>query len=346
MCTLDDVFAQFHDAPVCWFIEAKYPSGETAARLDALGDAIVECVRRWGMEDSVMIQSFSQRPGLRAIAAGLPAGDIETAGNTSPAGLYAAGFRYYGMRSDASAANMQAAKTAGHRLLVYTLNRRSEVAALQVQPDAPITNEPWYLGPAPGGTRDSFAAGAWPHGHLVLPSNPVKGEFTGGGLEIAPPTLDTGDPLNYTSIVVGAFKTLPSSFTLRADVEILESANTTRSAQILLSESDEGYSDVTQNLHSYNLLVRPNGDLDLYRCDKPGATKLGGATSPALTVDPTSPTRVTVEISVTPTQIAFRRVDTASSPATVTVTDSTFRGLVLGVGARSARARFSSLRLV
>src|SRR5690606_9463074 len=212
MCTLDDVFAQFHDAPVCWFIEAKYPSGETAARLDALGDAIVECVRRWGMEDSVMIQSFSQRPGLRAIAAGLPAGYIETAGNTSPADLYAAGFRYYGMRSDASAANMQAAKTAGHRLLVYTLNRRSEVAALQVQPDAPITNEPWYLGPAPGGTRDSFAAGAWPHGHLVLPSNPVKGEFTGGGLEIAPPTLDTGDPLNYTSIVVGAFKTLPSSF--------------------------------------------------------------------------------------------------------------------------------------
>ncbi|WP_460859610.1 hypothetical protein [Nocardiopsis coralliicola] len=129
-------------------------------------------------------------------------------------------------------------------------------------------------------------------------------------------------------------------------MEILESPASSNSAQILLSESDAGYSDVEQNLYSYNLLVRANGNLDLYRCDKPGATKLGGATSPAPTVSPTAPTRVTVEITVMPTTIAFRRVDTASSPATVTATDATFRGLVLGVGVRSARARFSNLRLV
>lgn len=347
MVTLDDVFARFKGAPVVWFIEAKYPSGESNARLDALGDAIVACVQRWGMQDSVMVQSFSQRPGLRAIAAGLPAGYIETAGATSPATLYASGFRFYGMRQDAPAGNMAAARAAGHRLLVYTINRRTELAVAQSRNvDGIITDQPWYLGPGPGATRDSYAAGPWPHGHLTLPQNPVTGSFSGGGLELAPPDMSTGSPLNYTSVTVGAFKTLPSTFTLRADIEILESTNTTRSAQILLSESDAGYDDVTQNIRSYNLLVRPSGALDLWESTIGGATQLGAATSPALTVSPTTPTKATVELAVTPTQLTFRRVDVASTPASVAATDSSFRGLVLGLAVRSVRARFSNIHLV
>jgi len=347
MVTLDDVFARFAGAPVVWLIEAKYPSGETNARLDALGDAIVACVQRWGLEESAIVQAFSQRPGLRAIAAGLPAGYIETAGGTSAATLYASGFRYYGMRQDAPASAMAAARAAGHRLLVYTINRRTELAAAQSRNvDGIITNEPWYLSDLPRATRDSYAAGPWPHGHHTLPQNPVAGTFSGGGLELAPPDMSTGSPLNYTSITVGSFKVLPASFTLRADVEILEATNTTRSAQILLSESDAGYDDVSQNIRSYNLLVRPTGAIDLWECTIGGAAQLGGATSAALTVSPTTPTRVTVEIAVTPTQITFRRVDSASSPASVTVTDTSFRGLVLGLGVRSARARFSNIHLV
>jgi len=347
MVTLDDVFARFAGAPVVWLIEAKYPSGETNARLDALGDAIVACVQRWGLEESVIVQAFSQRPGLRAIAAGLPAGYIETAGGTSAATLYASGFRYYGMRQDASSSAMAAARAAGHRLLVYTINRRTELAAAQSRSvDGIITNEPWYLSDLPRATRDSYAAGPWPHGHHTLPQNPVSGSFSGGGLELAPPDMSTGSPLNYTSVTVGNFKVLPASFTLRADIEIMEATNTTRSAQVLLSESDAGYDDVSQNIRSYNLLVRPTGAIDLWECTIGGAAQLGGATSAALTVSPTTPTKVTVEISVTPTQITFRRVDSASSPVSVTVTDTSFRGLVLGLGVRSARARFSNIYLV
>lgn len=338
--TLNEVFARFASARVAWLIEAKYPASPTDAQLDAVGDAIVGHVFRWDLADRVIVQSFQRRPGLRAIAAGLPAGYIETAGGADPDVLRAQGFDFYGMRKDARPERIAAAADAGLRPLVYTINRRSERdAALAAGAAGIVTDDPLYLSdPAPG--PDLYQLGTWPHGHLPSPVDPVKGVLTGAALELAPTRMETGVPENYTSAVLGSLshEAPPASWTWDVQVAILAATSTTRSAQIqICMDSDVGYHDDDHSrVNCYNVLLRPNGALDLYAAADGGATLLDGATGPAVPVG-TTPVYVPLRIEVTPTRVTVRRVGTT---AVAGAADARFRGGYVGVGVRSARARF------
>jgi len=342
--TLSEVFARFAGAPVAWLIEAKYPASPTDAQLDAVGDAIVREVVRWDLADSVIVQSFQRRPGLRAIAAGLPAGYIETAGGSDPRDLAAQGFDYYGMRKDAPAERIAAAVGAGLRPLVYTVLRRSERDLALAQGAAGIvTDDPLYLSDhAPG--PDLYQLGTWPHGHLPSPVNPVRGVLAGAALEMAPSRMETGVPENYTAAVLGSAShgTPPASWTWDVQVALLEATNSTRSAQIqICMDSDVGYHDDDHTrVGAYNILLRPNGTLDVYLADPDNAggtaPRLATASGPAVPVS-TSPVYVTLGIEVTPTQITVRRRGTSIA---ATATHAKYRGGYVGVGVRSVRARF------
>ncbi len=342
--TLDDVFCELGHAPTVWLVEAKYPSGASAADLDAVGDAIVGCVNKWGMADRVIVQSFSQRPGLRAIAGGLPACYIDTDGSVDPVPLAAAGFDFYGMRKDAPQSAVDAAIVAGLRVKAYTINRHVERdAALARGVVGVVTDHPGYM--APGwvpSTRDPFVAGAWPVGHLPSPVVPVDGVLSGGGLELAPPDLATGVSDNYTAVTVGSMSPVasPSSFTLSLGVRILEATTTSRSAQVQLCATDVGYHDNDHGrVDAYNVLLRANGRLDMYKAQG-SASLLASAQGPALTVG-ASGTLVPLEIEVSPTKVIARRTDVSGVVAETT--DTSFRPPYIGLGVRSARARFTGL---
>jgi glycerophosphoryl diester phosphodiesterase len=340
--TLNEVFARFARAPVAWLIEAKYPSAPTGARLDAVGDAIVDHVFRWNLAGSVIVQSFQRRPGLRAVAAGLPAGYIETAGGSDPRELADQGFDYYGMRKDAPPDRIAAAADAGLRPLLYTINRRSERdAALAAGAAGIVTDDPLYLaGRAPG--PDLYALGTWPHGHLPSPVNPVTGVLTGSALELAPARMEAGAPGNYTAAVLGSLshEAPPESWTWDVRVALLEAASATRSAQVqFCMGSDVGYHDDDHGrVDCYNVLLRPNGTLDLYAAADGAGTRIATATGPAVPVSATDPVYVPLRIEVSPTHVGVSRLD--ASGVVAAAADPRFRGGYVGVGVRSVRARF------
>jgi len=175
--TLEDMFRRYASSPVCWLIEAKIDGTSTTAQRTALGQAIVAEVAKFSMQERVIVQGFQKECVAPAIAAGIPGGYLETAGATSPASLMSEGFAYYGMRSDATTARMQAAVSAGMRLLVYgtkpnsgsailDMQSRTDVAALRaavpqvsvISDDAAYVSTGWTRG------RVALASGSWDNG--------------------------------------------------------------------------------------------------------------------------------------------------------------------------------------
>lgn len=347
LLTLDAVFARYWSAPVVWLIEVKAYSGAPVTVWEETTRAVAQVVRRWGLAEATVIQSFNRDAGLAAIAEGFPAGYIETAGNTSPAELIAQGFTFYGMRHDASPANLQAAAESDLRLLTYTVNRHVDRdRLLAAGADAVVTDDPTYMRLArTPSTRDGYKAGTWPPGHLESPVVPVRGELEEGGLRLDPPVLTPGDPENYTSLVVGHLSPIaqPRAFTLSARVALLESNSPARSAQIQLMVSDVGYDDNDHGrVDAYNVLLRVSGEIDIYKTQEGAGTLLASGSGPAPVVDLEEPTQMQVQISVDDVGLVVRRTDV--SPAVeVSAADTSLVAGYVGVGVRSARARFWDL---
>lgn len=349
MLTLDAVFARYWSAPVVWLIEIKAYSVAPAQVWEDTTRAVAQVVRRWGLEQATIIQSFNRDAGLAAIAEGFPAGYIETAGATSPAELLGEGFTFYGMRHDASEANLAAAVDSELRVLVYTVNRHVDRdRLLTAGADAVVTDDPTYMRLArTPSARDGFKAGTWPPGHLESPVVPVRGVLEEGGLMLAPPTLASGDPENFTSLVVGHLSPIPDprQVTLSARVALLEADSLTRSAQIQLMVSDLGYDDNDHGrVDAYNVLLRASGAIDIYKAQGGSATQLATVSGPAPVVDPDSPTAMEVQVTVDGVGVRVRRTDV--SPAVeVSAADTSLVAGYVGVGVRSVRAQFWDLTL-
>lgn len=349
MLTLEQVLAAYWAAPVVWLIEVKAYSGAPAQVWEDTAHAIIAAVRRWGLEQATVIQSFDRRPGLVAIAEGIAAGYIETAGATTPAELIGQGFAYYGMRQDAPAANLQAAIDSSLRTLVYTVNRhvdRDRLLAAGV--DGIVTDDPTYLAPARvPSRRDGFKAGTWPPGHLPSPVVPVRGLLESGGLVLASPVIAPGNPENYTALTVGHLSPVadPRAVTVSARIALLETDTLTRSAQLQLAVSDVGYDDNDHSrVDTYNVLFRASGAIDLYKAQGGAATLLASGTGPAPIVSSTGPTVMQVQVSVNATGVTARRID-VTPQVEVSAADTSISAGYVGVGVRSARARFLDLEV-
>ena len=346
--TLDRVFAELGRAPVTWLVEAKAPTGADDAEWARVGEAIVACARRWGVGSRVIVSEFHREPGYAAIRAGIPACYTATRGGDDPYTLSQEGFSYYGMRQDASEANIAAAQAVGLRVLPYTVNRhvdRDRLAALGVW--GIVTDQPWYqsadyqpiFGPA-------YTTPAWPHGHLPSPVVPELGKVD-GGLMLASPTLLSGVEQNYTALTVGAISGWAHAHarqvTVEADVQLLEAGGPARSAQIQLAETDIGYHDnAYSRVNAYNVLLRANGELALWAAVDGQAQELGTAQGPPLVVSQSTPSTVTVRVEVDGPQIRVSRHD-VPEPIMVAVTDERVQPRYVGVGVRAAKARFTHL---
>jgi glycerophosphoryl diester phosphodiesterase len=192
--TLEDMFRRYAAAPIVWLIEAKIDAASTTAQRTALGEAIVAEVVKHGMQQRVMVQGFQRECVLPAIGAGIPGGYLETAGATDPATLVAEGFAMYGMRSDATLARMQAAVSAGMRLLVYgtrpnsssailDMQTRTDVATLRaaVPQVSVISDDPAYVAPGWVRGRTALNGGNWGNGYTINVVDRYRGQMLPNG---------------------------------------------------------------------------------------------------------------------------------------------------------------------
>lgn len=338
--TLSDVFARFADAPVCWLVEVK-ATGLSDGEVQAAGMAVVDLAHKYAVADRLVVQSFNTEGVLPAIAAGIPGGFLDTDGSTSPAVIAGQGFSFYGVRKDASPAVMADIKSQGLGLLVWTCNRHHERdAALAAGADGVVTDQPGYLRLArTPATRASLETGTWAPGHLPSPLTGAAGTFNAGGFELG----ETGAGSDYTADTLGQISPLatPQDFTLTCRIRLLETDTSNKSAQIQLCSTDVGYDDRHYDrTDAYNILIRENGYLDIYRIDASADTATRIARSQGASLPSTA--TVTVTVDVTPSTISVTRAGYGSDVVT-SVSDDTFRPGYVSIGVRDARARFSDV---
>ncbi|MDP5310368.1 glycerophosphodiester phosphodiesterase [Streptomyces poriferorum] len=319
------------------------------------GAAAVAAVQRHQRADSVLIMAWNETELVAARAAGIPTilldEDGTLAGQTY-AGLLAAGTEYIGLNPALTpVASIQAAAAAGLKVIVYTVNRRSDYAALPADGSiwAVISDDPWYVQKSgPMRARDIYSAQTYHHGMLgIVSGKEDRGFFQAPawyGLDASGTQHDAN--LGYLGVMQGYLGPLDASFTLDFDF-ILDSADSGgASLQLQLTVDDAEYDDDVDNLGGarqpgYNILMRSNGGLDVFRTvhGSTAATKVGGAVTTALVPGAVNHLRV----QVTPTQLVVTRTN-IGTPNSVTVTDSTYRGgMYPHLGVRTAKARWANV---
>jgi glycerophosphoryl diester phosphodiesterase len=181
-------------------------------------------------------------------------------------------------------------------------------------------------------TTDPFRTQNWWPGHLSQTQNPntlnpaQRGTFT-------TPAWWTIKPSSTGLYARQGWATLTPSYNLRTWIRFdTLSTDKTRWAGLYLSSvHDQRYNDApTDPVNAgYTLVLRQNGQLQLYRKEPTRTVLLKTITTPAVKTG----TIAKLSIRVTPTTIYFRRYDT--TVAATTVKDTKYRGTYLYLG-RSA----------
>ncbi|WP_432137663.1 glycerophosphodiester phosphodiesterase [Streptomyces sp. bgisy154] len=319
------------------------------------GAAAVAEIQRQELDAAVLIMAWTEAELTAARDAGIPTCLLDSDGVLSGqtyAGLIAAGTQYLGVDySQASNATIQAAATAGLRVLVYTVNRRTHYAALPTDGSVwgVVSDDPWYVrSNSQMRTTDLYAAGTFYHGMPGIVDNAdYRGFFQAGtpnwwGLDASGSNLSGNS--GYGSVLQGYLGPLPSTFTLDFDYVIDTIDYASASLQVMLGVGDIQYDDQgggAANPNGYNILVRTNGTIDVYRVTGGTPTNVGTVSTASITAGSSQHLR----IQVTATQIIVTRTN-ISAPNSVTATDSTYRGgLYPHFGVRDVKGRWANVAL-
>ncbi|MFE6429384.1 glycerophosphodiester phosphodiesterase [Streptomyces rochei] len=316
------------------------------------GALAVAEIQRQELDHAVLIMAWTEAELAAARAAGIPSLLLDADGVLSGqtyAGLLAAGTQYLGVDySQTSNTTINAAAAAGLRVIVYTVNRRSHFAALPTTGSVwgIVSDDPWYVrGNSQMRTSDLFGAGTFYHG---MPGITDAGDYRGYfqapawfGLDASGTAMASNG--GYVSCMQGYLGPLPSTFTLDFDFVIDTSDYATASMQVAFSVGDTQYDDDTTGTsakpNGYNLLVRTNGTIDVYRVTGGTSTSIGTVATAAITTGTTQHLR----IQMTATQIIVTRTNIAA-PNSVTATDSTYRGgLYPHFGVRDTKTRWANV---
>jgi len=245
----------------------------------------------------------------------------------------------YGNTESGNDVRIAAAKSIGINVLRYTRNRRTDVATeLALGAIGVMADEAEYLSRTTAlATRDTFTAdGKWMSGMIANYGN--RGLIYPGyvwGYE----TLWGG----YAGCLMGWACPLasPTNFTLSFTFkyESLNAGDITRwVSAFICADDDTEHKDATiDQVQGYHVLIRANGQMNIYSKAKGGAaTLIATSSGTAFTIG----NFVTITIAVTPTTITVSRSDTAQ---TTTVTDATYRGGYFHIGRNGCYAKFKDI---
>lgn len=246
----------------------------------------------------------------------------------------------YGNSESGNDARIAAAKSIGINVLRYTLNRRTDVATESALGAIGVmTDEYLYLSRSTAiATRDTFTAdGKWMSGMVANNSN--RGSIYAGHVWGYATTVAAA----YSGALMGWACPLatPTNFTLTftAKHESLLSGDTSRwISAFICADDDTEHKDLsTDQVSGYHVLVRANGQMNIYSKAKGGAASLIATSSgTAFTIG----NFVTFTVVVTPTTVSITRSDVAQ---TTTLTDSTYRGGYFHLGRNGCTAKFKDI---
>ncbi|MFD8199966.1 glycerophosphodiester phosphodiesterase [Streptomyces sp. NPDC059701] len=316
--------------------------------------AVAEILRQ-ELEQSVLVMAWTEAELVAARAAGIPTVLLDSDGVLSGqtyAGLLAAGTQYLGVDySQATTATINAAAAAGLRVMVFTVNRRSDYAKLPTGSVwAVISDDPWYVRSGQQmRASDLFGAGTFYHGMVgITDAGDNRGFFQAGtpnwwGLDASGATNMASNG-GYIAVMQGYLGPLPNTFTLDLDYVIDVADYTSASMQVAFTKDDLQYDDeagqgTAAKGNGYNVLVRSSGIIDVYRVAGGTPTSIGTVTTAAITAGSSQHLR----IQMTGTQIIVTRTNIAA-PNSVTCTDSTYRGsLYPHLGVRDTKTRWANV---
>lgn len=317
------------------------------------GAAAVAALQRQELTHSALIMAWNEAELAAARTAGIPTVLLDADGVLSGqtyAGLIAAGTRYLGVdHSQATTATINAAAAAGLRVIVYTVNRRADYTKLPTASVwAVVSDDPWYVkGTGRMRTSDQFASQSFSHG---MPGIVDAGDYRGFYQTPAWWGLDASGEAHaanggYVSVLHGYLGPLGNTFTMDFDFVIDTIDYATASLQVAFTVGDVAYDDdvvgTAAKNNGYNILIRTNGTIDVYRVASGTSTSIGTVSTAAITAGSAQHLRV----QMTSTQLIVTRTNIAT-PNAVTCTDSTYRGgLYPHIGVRDVKARVSALSI-
>lgn len=320
---LDEVVREFGNKSIL-VIEAKNTGAMAAimALLAAHGVA----------KQSVILQSFTQADATAAAAAGYPALWLGTTNYTAAA---AAGIQWIGpAKANVTSTLCTNAHAAGVKVVTYTVNRRYEWDALAAMGcDGTFSDDPDYVSRRISLKTDLYTSKSWAPGQQAN-STSTRGNWTADGWGIVKDaTAGVSHLVNQGYLT----PTNPSSFVLDLEMKITDPVNTGRWGSVWLSPNDFPFVDAAADgAFGYHLLLRASGEMHIYKVVNNTAAAVLVALGTGLSA--TTGLWVPVRITVTATQITFRRNDTAQQ---ISVTDSSYRPLrQIAFGASQADVRF------
>ena len=296
------------------------------AKIDSrAGQAITRSVQKYGIQRSVVVWTFYLQfleGANNAIAAGLTCGYISPTGSADPTTLNAAYTHYMVDKDACTDARITELVATGRKIHVYTVNRRVDrdrYLALGVT--GLVTDEPVYLaGDGPWRrTTDPFLSATYYHGQLsgVL----ARGTFVGTGrLYLS----DAGAKVFILQGWAGEIAKKATTYQIACTFTI-DAAGTNLTnwlAVFFAAPTDSAYTDnsvATEN--GYLVLLRLNGQMNLYKRVNGVVTLLTTITGAAITTGSVVPMR----IQVSPTAVTVTR-DDVTVDNVVTSTDTTQRG--------------------
>lgn len=305
---------------VIYVPEIKDNKAETTTKL-------VDLLIKYNLQENCIIQSFVLSDLDYAKSKGLRV--LYLTNSADPASLVAQGVEYVGISVGASDAYITSCINAGLKTLIYTVNRRYQrdrLLALGVH--GIITDDPLYVrGDSPVLNIDPFNQQVFSHGQFS-PSTDKPNFDVGRGEFIAPNNFGwpTESAKRNFSLQGWAGK-LPNNTVLEVDVTFQDSFSATSWAGIALTPYDfyDDYSDNPPYSNGYNILMRENGTIEVFKRDGAASTSLGSVSSTAISQG----TKLRFKVEILPGSIKVTRL---SNGATLTVNDNSFRDVYVHFG--------------
>lgn len=312
------------------------------------GAAIVSLLQRYGIaKDMAIVQSFTESELSAAITAGYPTMMLygTYAGSPTPAALAATGYRWIGVASATSTAQMDALRAAGLKVSVYALNDRTSIAAVASHCDGVFTDDEIYVRGIARLTADPFDLQTWYHGHQASSSsggNGGRGEFYSSdywGMDLDAGNTWGGSLMGWASPLGGA-ETCPS-VVIDYKVKFESAFAADRFSWVSITNLDTPITTDTNAAQGvgYMFAIRKTGALQIYETSGSGG---GGAVEIAVNTAGAVPLsdgdEATMRITVTPTQLTFARLD--GTPYSCTVADVTSRNAYLHMGVKGVFAKY------
>ncbi|MGE8207692.1 glycerophosphodiester phosphodiesterase family protein, partial [Heyndrickxia sp. NPDC080065] len=293
---------------------------------------IVALVKKYNLEEYVLIQSFDLDDLQPAIDVGIPTIYLHDS-IPDPKAILARGVKIVGVSSSVSDSFITGLKNAGLKVYVYTINNRyirDRFTALGV--NGFFTNDPWYLSnTAPILRKDPFTNQQFTHG--MIPSyTTYRGGF------YSPNRWGwVNDNSDRDFVLAGWAGELPDKFKITFDFRFDRIVSGSWGSLALCTPIDYFDDNKTSLSNGYHILWGQAGTLDIYKCTNGTSTKIATTSSPSLS----SGVDIKLEITIDATSVKIARADYPSYYAQVN--DTAFRKGFLHFGRKQALCSWSNV---